>query len=52
MILGKFVFNSSPLIFLARLNFLKTFIDSLDEFSRPEFVIEEIKAKQVFNRVV
>ncbi len=42
----KIVFNSSPLIFLARLNLLKIFIDVSNEFYLPEFVIEEIKVKQ------
>ena len=42
----KIVFNSSPLIFLARLNVLEIFINASDEFYLPEFVIEEIKAKQ------
>jgi len=46
VILVKFVFNSSPLIFLARLNFLETFVDSSDEFYLPEAVNDEIKAKQ------
>ncbi|HEY9603714.1 MAG TPA: hypothetical protein V6C85_19010 [Allocoleopsis sp.] len=42
----KIVFNSSPLIFLARLNLLEAFVDESNEFYLPEFVIEEIKAKQ------
>jgi predicted nucleic acid-binding protein len=42
----KFVFNSSPLIFLARLNFLETFVDASDEFYLPDAVNDEIKAKQ------
>lgn len=42
----KIVFNSSPLIFLARLNLLEIFIDASNEFYLPEFVIEEIKVKQ------
>jgi len=39
------VFNSSPLIFLARLGFLNTFVDSANEFYLPMFVAEEISAK-------
>jgi predicted nucleic acid-binding protein len=39
------VFNSSPLIFLARLGFLNTFVDSANEFYLPKFVAEEISAK-------
>jgi predicted nucleic acid-binding protein len=42
----KIVFNSSPLIFLDRLNLLEIFINVSDKFYLPEFVIEEIKAKQ------
>jgi predicted nucleic acid-binding protein len=41
----KIVFNSSPLIFLARLHLLKVFVCASDEFYIPEFVIEEIKVK-------
>jgi predicted nucleic acid-binding protein len=41
----KVVFNSSPLIFLARLEFLHSFLDSPDEFYLPMFVAEEISAK-------
>ncbi|MHC5829178.1 MAG: DUF3368 domain-containing protein, partial [Nostoc sp.] len=41
----KVVFNSSPLIFLRRLSFLDLFLDSLDEFYLPIFVVEEIGAK-------
>jgi len=42
----KIVFNSSPLIFLARLHFLEKFVNSLGEFYLPEVVNDEIKAKQ------
>ena len=42
----KIIFNSSPLIFLARLHLLEIFVHASDEFYLPEFVIEEIKAKQ------
>lgn len=42
----KIVFNTSPLIFLARLAFLETFVDSSDDFYLPAFVKEEINAKQ------
>ncbi|MBD2776701.1 DUF3368 domain-containing protein [Iningainema tapete] len=41
----KIVFNSSPLIFLVRLGFLDSFVDSADEFYLPAFVVEEIRAK-------
>ncbi|MCW5314415.1 DUF3368 domain-containing protein [Nostoc sp. KVJ3] len=41
----KIVFNSSPLIFLSRLEFLDIFLDSADEFYLPNFVAEEISAK-------
>lgn len=41
----KIVFNSSPLIFLARLQLLDSFVDSPDEFYLPMFVAEEISAK-------
>ncbi len=41
----KIVFNSSPLIFLARLDFLTKFIESEDEFYLPQVVKEEINAK-------
>lgn len=42
----KIVFNSSPLIFLARLGFLEIFINSANEFYLPMFVSDEISAKQ------
>jgi len=42
----KIVFNSSPLIFLSRLDFLKLFIQYNYEFYVPEVVIKEINAKQ------
>lgn len=41
----KIVFNSSPLIFLARLDFLDKFVDSSDEFYCPESVRQEINDK-------
>lgn len=41
----KVVFNSSPLIFLSRLEFLDIFLDSADDFYLPNFVAEEISAK-------
>ena len=41
----KIVFNSSPLIFLARLGFLDSFVDSAEEFYLPASVAEEISAK-------
>lgn len=41
----KIVFNSSPLIFLSRLNFLDKFINTKDEFYCPQWVKEEINHK-------
>ena len=41
----KIVFNSSPLIFLARLNFLDKFLSESNNFYLPEVVSEEINAK-------
>ena len=41
----KVVFNSSPLIFLSRLEFLDIFLYSADDFYLPNFVAEEISAK-------
>jgi hypothetical protein len=35
----KIIFNSSPLIFLARLHLLEIFLNASDEFYLPEFVI-------------
>ena len=40
----KIVFNSSPLIFLACLEFLETFVDSATDFYLPIFVGDEISA--------
>ncbi len=42
----KIVFNSSPLIFLSRLDFLELFLSYDYEFYVPEVVINEINAKQ------
>ncbi|UUO17214.1 hypothetical protein [Dolichospermum heterosporum] len=42
----KIVFNSSPLIFLSRLNFLDLFLTNEAQFLLPESVKEEITAKQ------
>ena len=42
----KIVLNSSPLIFLSRLDFLELFLQYDYEFYVPEVVIEEINAKQ------
>ncbi|WP_254446746.1 DUF3368 domain-containing protein [Dolichospermum sp. UHCC 0259] len=42
----KIVFNSSPLIFLSRLNFLDLFLTTESQFLLPESVKEEISAKQ------
>lgn len=41
----KLVFNSSPLIFLARLDFLGKFLESSDNFYLPKSVADEIAAK-------
>ena len=41
----KVVFNSSPLIFLSRLDYLELFLQYDYEFFVPEVVIEEIYAK-------
>lgn len=41
----KIIFNSSPLIFLARLGFLDSFVNSGEEFYLPASVAEEISAK-------
>lgn len=42
----KIVFNSSPLIFLSRLDFLELFLQYDYQFYVPEIVIKEINAKQ------
>lgn len=42
----KIVFNSSPLLFLARLDFLRKFVDVYNEFYLPSFVATEISTKQ------
>ena len=42
----KIVFNSSPLIFLSRLDFLDLFLTTESQFLLPESVKEEISAKQ------
>lgn len=42
----KIVFNSSPLIFLSRLNFLDLFLTNEAQFLLPESVQEEISVKQ------
>ena len=41
----KIVINSSPLIFLGKLEFLELFLETEDEFYVPTAVIEEIQAK-------
>jgi predicted nucleic acid-binding protein len=41
----KIVINSSPLIFLVKLQFLELFLESDDEFYIPPAVLEEIQAK-------
>jgi predicted nucleic acid-binding protein len=53
----KIVFNSSPLIFLASLDFLDKFIDGTAEFYCPEWVRKEINdksdvASQSINRLI
>jgi predicted nucleic acid-binding protein len=40
------VFNSSPLIFLSRLNVLSQFLNSEDSFYLPQAVADEINTKQ------
>ena len=42
----KIVFNSSPLIFLSRLDYLDLFLRYDYQFYTPEVVIDEINAKQ------
>lgn len=42
----KIVFNSSPLIFLSRLDYLDLFLQHDYQFYVPEVVINEINAKQ------
>lgn len=42
----KIVFNSSPLIFLSRLDFLELFLQYDYQFYVPEIVIKEINAKR------
>ena len=42
----KIVFNSSPLIFLSRLDYLNLFLQYDYQFYAPEVVINEINAKQ------
>lgn len=42
----KIVFNSSPLIFLSRLDFLDLFLETEAKFLLPKSVKEEISAKQ------
>ncbi|AFZ13667.1 hypothetical protein Cri9333_2822 [Crinalium epipsammum PCC 9333] len=44
-IILKIVINSSPIIFLVRLQFLELFIESNDEFYLPQSVLNEIQAK-------
>jgi len=41
----QIILNSSPLIFLSKLNYLNQFIESPDDFYIPQFVADEIKAK-------
>ena len=41
----KIVFNTSPLIFLTRLNLLETFLEETAEFHAPPAVADEINAK-------
>jgi predicted nucleic acid-binding protein len=44
--MAKIVLNSSPLIFLSRLDYLELFITAEDEFYLPEVVKQEIDAKK------
>ncbi|RCJ17724.1 hypothetical protein A6S26_30170 [Nostoc sp. ATCC 43529] len=41
----QIVLNSSPLIFLSKLNYLNQFIESPDDFYIPQSVADEIKVK-------
>ncbi|MBD2413653.1 hypothetical protein FACHB389_15395 [Nostoc calcicola FACHB-389] len=41
----QIILNSSPLIFLSKLNYLNQFVDSPDDFYIPQSVADEIKAK-------
>lgn len=41
----QIVFNSSPLIFLSKLNYLNRFVESSDGFYVPQSVADEIEAK-------
>jgi predicted nucleic acid-binding protein len=41
----QIILNSSPLIFLSKLNYLNLFIESPDDFYIPQSVADEIKAK-------
>ncbi|QLE58391.1 DUF3368 domain-containing protein [Nostoc sp. TCL26-01] len=41
----QIVINSSPLIFLSKLNYLNLFVESPDDFYIPQSVADEIKAK-------
>lgn len=43
----QIILNSSPLIFLSKLNYLNQFIQSPDDFYIPKSVADEIKAKSV-----
>jgi predicted nucleic acid-binding protein len=42
----QIILNSSPLIFLAKLDYLNKFIDSSDDFYIPQSVADEISVKQ------
>ncbi|WP_228014363.1 PIN domain-containing protein [Fortiea sp. LEGE XX443] len=41
----QIIINSSPLIFLSKLNYLNQFFESSDDFYIPQSVADEIKAK-------
>lgn len=41
----QIILNSSPLIFLSKLNYLNHFLESADDFYIPQSVADEIKAK-------
>ena len=42
----KIVFNTSPLIFLTRLELLEQFLSQTEEYLAPQAILDEIQAKQ------
>lgn len=42
----KIVFNTSPLIFLTRLDLLEHFLSQAEEYFAPQAILDEIQAKQ------